>query len=136
MLNKTISLLMILCLLTITNQVVFGQSQSYGVETFQQTKTLSKKEFLEKIGVNSADRANQLLDKDSFAKVKKESITAKAMQDADKAQQKKKFVGMNTTTAIVIGAAIAAAIIIVLATKNKKVEEPTPRCDFPPYCNF
>ncbi|CAN5274051.1 hypothetical protein BH20ACI1_BH20ACI1_23860 [soil metagenome] len=50
--------------------------------------------------------------------VKKESITAKAMQDADKAQQKKKFVGMNTTTAIVIGAVIASAIIIVLATKG------------------
>ncbi len=111
------SLLMIICLLTITNLFVLGQTQSYKAENSQQLNTISKKEFLDKFGVN--ERANELLEKDSFVKVKKDNITAKVMQDADSARQKKKFVGMNTTTAIIIGAALAAAIIIVLATKGK-----------------
>lgn len=115
MLNKTTSVFLVLCLLAITNQFVFGQVQFYKTDNFPQSDTISKREFLDKLGVNN--RAEELLDKDSFVKVKKDSITSKAMQDADKAQQKK-FVGINTTTAIVIGAAIAAAIIIVLATKG------------------
>ncbi len=131
MLNKTISLLLLISFLATTNLLVLAQSQSVELKNSQQSQTLSKRELL-----NSTERANELLEKDSFAKVKKDSITEKAMQDADKAQQKKKFVGINTTTAIVIGAAIAAAIIIVLATKNKKEKEFTPICDFPPYCNF
>ncbi|MGI8640938.1 MAG: hypothetical protein ACR2MG_13460 [Pyrinomonadaceae bacterium] len=129
MLNKTLSLLMIICLLTITNLFVFGQSQSFKSENSQQSNTLSKKEFLDKFGIN--ERGKELLEKDSIVKVKEESITAKAMQDADKAQQKKKFIGMNTTTAIIIGAVLAAAIIIVLATK-KDSRELRPICDLPP----
>ena len=113
MFNKTLSLLMTICLLATANLFVSGQTQSFKAENFQQQKTLSQKDFY-----NSSERANELLDKDSFIKVKKDSLTAKAMQDADKAQQKKKYVGMNTTTAIIIGAAIAAAIIIVLAAKH------------------
>ncbi|MGI8640939.1 MAG: hypothetical protein ACR2MG_13465 [Pyrinomonadaceae bacterium] len=118
MLNKTLSVLLIFGLFITTNLSVLAQTQSSELKNSQQSNTLSKKEFLDKFGVN--ERANELLEKDSFAKVKKESITAKAMQDADKAQQKKKFVGMNTTTAIVIGAALAAVIIVVLATKGER----------------
>ncbi|MGI8640937.1 MAG: hypothetical protein ACR2MG_13455 [Pyrinomonadaceae bacterium] len=113
MLNKTLSVLLIFGLIITTNLSVLAQTQISELKNSQQSNTLSKKELF-----NSAERANELLEKDSFTKVKKESITAKAMQDADKAQQKKKFVGMNTTTAIIIGAVLAAAIIIVLSTRG------------------
>lgn len=113
MLNKTISLLLLIGLVVTTNLSVLAQTPLLELKNSRQSQEISKREFF-----NSAERAKELLEKDSFAKVKKESITAKIMQDADKTQQKKKFVGMNTTTAIVVGAVLAAAIIIVLATKG------------------
>ncbi len=120
MLNKILSFLLIFGLIATTNLSILAQTQSSDLKNSQQLNALSKKEFLDNLGVAHSDRASELLDKDSLTKVKKDSITAKAMQDADKAQQKKKFAGMNTTTAIVIGATLAAAIIIVLAAKGGK----------------
>lgn len=119
MLNKTLSLLIILGLVATTNFSVLAQSQTSEVKNSQQSSVL-KKEFLLKLGVDSAERTNQLLDADSFARVKEDSLSSKAMQDADKAQQKKKFAGIGTTTAIVIGAVLVTAIIIVFATKGDK----------------
>lgn len=129
MLNKTLSLLVLICLLATANSFVLGQTQSYKSENSQQLNNLPRKGFLDKIDVNSSDRAKELFEKDSFVKVKKDSITTKAMQDADKAQQKKKFAGMNTTTAIIIGAALVAVIIIVFATKGDKEQNNPPYCD-------
>ncbi len=126
MLNKTLSLLIILGLVATTNFSVLAQSQSSEVKHSQQSNVLPEKAFLLKLGVDSAERANQLLDADSFAKVKKDSLSSKAMQDADNAQQKKKFAGMGKTTAIVIGAGLAAAIIIVLATRGGKSQNIVP----------
>lgn len=128
MLNKIMTLIVVIGLAATTNLSVLAQTQSVELKNSQQFQTLSKRELL-----NSTERAKELLEKDSFTKVKKDSITEKAMQDADKAQQKKKFVGMNTTTAIVIGAAIAAVIIIVLATQggDKKSGTPIPCSQFP-----
>ncbi|CAN5206874.1 hypothetical protein BH20ACI1_BH20ACI1_24740 [soil metagenome] len=113
MLNKIMTLLALIGLFATINPSALAQNQVVELKNSRQWQTLSKRELL-----NSTERATELLEKDSFAKVKKDSITAKTMQDSDKAQQKKKFVGINTTTAIAIGAAIAAAIIIVLATKG------------------
>lgn len=118
MLKKTLSLLVLAGLIATANLSILAQTQSSELKNFQQPNTPSKKEFLDKLGVSPADRAAELLNNDSFVKVKEDSVTAKTMQDADKAQQKKKFAGMNTTTAVVIGAALAAAIIIVLATRG------------------
>lgn len=120
MLNKLLSLLVILGLAATTNFSVLAQSQSSEIKNSQQSDTLLRKEVSLKFGYNPAERANQLLDKNYFTKVKADSLSSKAMQDADNARQKKKFAGMNTTTAIVIGAAIAAAIIIVLVTRGDK----------------
>lgn len=114
MFNKSLSLLILIALCATTNLSVSAQTQTSEPKNSQQAQTLSKKEFF-----NSAERANELLDKDSFVKVKKDSITAKSMQDADKTQQKKKFAGLNTTAAIIIGGVLIAAIIIVLATKGE-----------------
>lgn len=115
MLNKTLSLLLVMGLFVTTNLSIFAQTQSSELKNSQQSQTLSKKEFF-----NSTERATDLLEKDSVIKVKKDSLTDKALQDADKAQQKKNFSGINTTTAFIIGGAIVAAIIIVLATKGGK----------------
>ncbi len=131
MLNKILSFLLIFGLIATTNFSMLAQTQSSDLKNSQQLNALSKKEFLDNLGVAHSDRASELLDKDSLTKVKKDSITAKAMQDADKAQQKKKFAGMNTTTAIVIGAVLAAAIIIVLATKGKDDGSRSPCSQFP-----
>lgn len=125
MFNKILSFLLVFGLFVTTNLSIFAQTQSSELKNSQQSQTLSKKEFF-----NSTERANELLDKDSFVKVNKDSLSPKAMRDADKAQQKKKFSGINTTTAIVIGAALAAIIIIVLATKHKSQNiVPPPYCD-------
>jgi len=113
MFNKLLSLLILMALFATTNLSVSAQTQSSELKNSQQPNALSKNELF-----NFSERANDLLDKDSITKVKKGSITAKAMQDADKAQQKKKFAGLNTTTAIVIGAVLITAIVIVLATKG------------------
>ena len=118
MLNKTLSLLLILGLITTANLSILAQTQSPKLKNSQQLKTLSKKEFLDKLGINPADRATELLDKDFLTKVKRDSLTDKALQDADKTQQKKKFSGINTTTAIIIGGVLAVAIIVVLAAKG------------------
>lgn len=122
MLKKTMSLLLILSLIGISNLSILSQTQS---SEPLQTHTLSKKKFFD-----YSERANELLDKDSFVKVNKDSLSPKAMQDADKAQQKKKFAGIGTTTAIVIGGVLVAAIIIVLASKHKNQNiVPLPYCD-------
>jgi len=113
MFNKLLSLLILMALFATTNLSVLAQTQSSELKNSQQPNALSKNELFD-----FSERANDLLEKDSFAKVKKGSITAKAMRDAEKAQQKKKFAGMNTTTAIVIGAVLITAIVIVLATKG------------------
>lgn len=113
MFNKFLSLLILIGLIATFNLSISAQTQSFELKNSQQSPILSKKEFY-----NSADRANELLNKDSFAKVKKDNITAKAMKDADKAQQKKKFTGIGTTALIGIGVAVAAVIIIVLATRG------------------
>lgn len=131
MLNKTLCLVLIIGLIATANFSILAQTQSSELENSQQVQTLSKKEFF-----NSSERSTDMLERDSVIKVKKDSITEKTMQDADKAQQKKKFAGINTTTAIIIGAVIVGAIIIVLATKNKKEETIPSRCDFPPICGF
>lgn len=113
MFNKILSLLLIFGLIATTNLSVFAQTQSSELKNSQRTQTLSKKEFF-----NYSERSNDLLERDAFIKVNKDSITEKTMRDADKARQKKKFSGINTTTAIIIGGVLAAAIIIVLAAKG------------------
>jgi hypothetical protein len=120
MLNKTLCALLVFGLILTTNFSVLAQTQSTDLKNSPPLNVISKKEFLDNFGVAHSDRANELFDKDSFVKVKKDIITAKAMQDADKGQQKKKFSGINTTTAIIIGGVLVAAIIIVLATKGSK----------------
>ncbi len=120
MLNKTLSLLLICGLITTTNLLILAQTQSSNFKNSQHLNTLSKKEFLDNLSVTRSKRASELFEKDSLVKVKKDSITAKAMQDADKARQKKKFEGINTTTAIIIGAVAVAVIVIILATKGDK----------------
>lgn len=118
MLNKIVSLTVLIGLIATSNLSILAQTQSYKTENSQQISSLSKKEFSDKLGINSGDRARELLDKDSSIKVKKNSITAKTMQDDDKARQKKKFVGLNTTTAVIIGAVLVTAIVIVLVAKG------------------
>jgi hypothetical protein len=131
MLKKTLSLLVILGLMTTNNFFVLAQSLSSEVKNSQQANvSFKEKTLLLKLGVNPAERANELLDKDSFLKVKEDSVSKKAMQDADNAQQNKKSEGIGKTTAIVIGAALAAAIIIVVATRGSKERHyPPPYCD-------
>ena len=134
MLNKTLSLLVFVGLVATTNFPVLAQSSE--VKNSPQSYALLKKEVsLIKFGINPVERANQLLDKDYFTKVKADTLSSKAMQDTDNAQQKKKSEGMGKTTAIIIGAALGAAIIIGLATRGTKERHVPPPCDFPPYCS-
>ena len=113
MLIKSLCVLLTFGLLLTSNFSIVAQSQYSGSKNSQRSENISKKQIF-----NSVNRANELLEKDSFTKVNKNNITDKAMQDADKAQQKKKFAGIGTTTAIIIGGVIVAAIIIVLANKD------------------
>ncbi|CAN5694141.1 hypothetical protein BH24ACI2_BH24ACI2_09940 [soil metagenome] len=125
MLNKILSLLVILGLIATTNFSVLAQSSE--VKNSQQSSASLKKEIsLIKFGINPAERANQLLDRDYFFKVKADDLSSKKMQDADNAQQKRKSEGIGTTTAIVIGAALAAAIIIVLAARGNRNDNNSP----------
>jgi hypothetical protein len=103
MLKKSMSLLILIGLISAANFSIFSQTRL----------SESKNVFL-----NLNERAPQLLDKDSFAKVDKDSLSAKTMQNAEKDAQKKKFAGIDTNTAIIIGAALAAVVIVILVAKG------------------